>query len=103
MQGVGDWGVDGWDGVTERAGRLRMRTLVTLRWMIIAGEALLFFFSCFLLGFEIPYALCFAVIGASAWINLLTGVASPGQRLIGGWEAVAQLSFDIAQISILLS
>ena len=102
MQGVGDWGVDGWDGVTERAGRLRMRTLVTLRWMIIAGEALVFLVAGLLLGFEIPYALCFAVIGASAWINLLTGVASPGQRLIGGWEAVAQLSFDIAQISILL-
>lgn len=83
-------------------GRLRLRTLVTLRWMIIAGELLVFIISSVVLGFQAPYALCFAVIGAAAWANLLTGVASPGQRLIGGWEAVAQLSFDIGQISILL-
>ncbi|KRB51197.1 MAG: ActS/PrrB/RegB family redox-sensitive histidine kinase [Phenylobacterium sp.] len=102
MQGVADWGVAGWDGVSERSGRLRLRTLVTLRWMIIAGEALVFLAAGLILGFDAPYALCFAVIGASAWVNLLTGVASPGQRLISGWEAVAQLGFDLGQISVLL-
>jgi two-component system sensor histidine kinase RegB len=106
-QGVAELGMDGssaegWSLSGTRGGRLRMRTLVTLRWMIIAGELLVFALGGLVLGFEAPYTLCFTVIGASAWVNLLTGVASPGQRLIGGWEAVAQLGFDIGQISLLL-
>lgn len=96
-QGVGDWG-----GADPRGGRLRLRTLVTLRWMIIGGELIVIMAAGLILGFQAPYALCFAVIGASAWVNLLTGVASPGQRLIGGWEAIGQLGFDLAQISVLL-
>ena len=102
-QGVADlgaagWGVEGWNPASTHGGRLRMRTLVTLRWMIIGGELLIFALVGLVLGFDAPYTLCFTVIGASAWVNLLTGVASPGQRLIGGWEAVSQLGFDIGQI-----
>ncbi|MDP3746341.1 MAG: ActS/PrrB/RegB family redox-sensitive histidine kinase [Phenylobacterium sp.] len=96
-QASDDWGLGG-----VRGGRLRLRTLVTLRWMIVAGELLLLAVAGLGFGFEAPYPICFAVVGAAAWVNLLTGVASPGQRLIGDWEAVGQLSFDVAQISILL-
>jgi two-component system sensor histidine kinase RegB len=42
------------------------------------------------------------VIGVGAWINLLTGVASPGQRTLGDLEAGAQLAVDILQISALM-
>jgi len=79
-----------------------MRTLVTLRWTLILGEVSILLAGGLLLGVRAPYALCFGLIGAAAWINLLTGVASPGQRMIADWEATAQLAFDIAQISILL-
>ncbi len=82
-------------------GRLRMRTLVTLRWLLIAGEVAVLA-GAGALGFQAPYPLCFAIIGASAWVNLLSGVASPGQRQVGDWEAVGQLAFDILQISGLL-
>jgi two-component system sensor histidine kinase RegB len=78
-----------------------MRTLVTLRWLVIAGEVAVLAVAG-LLGFEAPYAICFAVAGAAAWVNLLSGVASPGQRLMGDWEAVGQLAFDLLQISALL-
>jgi two-component system sensor histidine kinase RegB len=53
-------------------------------------------------GFALPYDLCFALAGFSAWINLLTGVASPGQRVFGDREAAIQLSMDIVQIGILV-
>ena len=78
-----------------------MRTLVTLRWTLILGEAIILLIGG-LFGFQTPYALCFGLIGAAAWINLLTGVASPGQRMIADWEATAQLAFDVAQIGALL-
>jgi two-component system sensor histidine kinase RegB len=90
-----------WPGRSMR-GRLRMRTLVTLRWVVILGEVALLLVAGLVLGFKAPYALCFGLIGASAWINLLTGVASPGQRMTGAWEATGQLAFDIVQISGLL-
>lgn len=89
------------DTVVRRS-HLRVRTLVTLRWMVLAGEVLLLLVVGVGLGYHAPYSLCFAVIGAGAWANLLTGVASPGQRVFGDREATFQLALDIAQISTLV-
>jgi two-component system, sensor histidine kinase RegB len=95
--GVGeDWS----EGAVHR-GRLRVRTLVTLRWLVVAGETALLLLVMGL-RFDIPYPLCFAVVGAGAWVNLLTGVASPGQRVFGEREAAAQLSIDLLQMSALV-
>jgi two-component system sensor histidine kinase RegB len=92
-----DWA----EGAVHR-GRLRVRTLVTLRWLVVLGEVLLLLVVGVGLGFSAPYPLCFAVVGAGAWLNLLTGVASPGQRIFGDTEAAAQLALDILQIGILV-
>ena len=91
-----------WAGGGATHAGLRMRTLVTLRWVVILGEVAILLTAGLGLGFQAPYALCFGLIGAAAWINLLTGVASPGQRMTGAWEAAAQLAFDVAQITGLL-
>jgi two-component system sensor histidine kinase RegB len=93
-------GEDWAEGAVHR-GRLRVRTLVTLRWLVVGGETALLLVVLGM-GFSLPYPLCFAVVGAAAWINLLTGVASPGQRVFGDREAAAQLSLDILQISALV-
>ena len=90
-----------WAAGAVHRGRLRVRTLVTLRWLVLAGEALLLL-AVMAMGFNVQYALCFAAVGAGAWVNLLTGVASPGQRVFGDREAAAQLSIDIVQISVLV-
>ncbi len=93
-------GEDWAEGAVHR-GRLRVRTLVTLRWLLVAGEVALLLLLMSM-GFSLPYPLCFAVVGAGAWVNLLTGVASPGQRVFGDREAAAQLSLDIGQMSALV-
>jgi len=90
------------DSFGVRRSQLRVRTLVTLRWLVIAGEVLLLLVMGLGLGFQAPYPLCFAVIGAGAWVNLLTGVASPGQRVFGDLEATGQLAVDLLQIGALL-
>jgi two-component system, sensor histidine kinase RegB len=92
---------DKWSEGAVHRGRLRVRTLVTLRWMVVAGEVALLLLVM-MLGFAAPYSLCFAVVAAGAWLNLLTGVASPGQRVFGDREATAQLGADILQMSTLL-
>ncbi|CAN7640283.1 ActS/PrrB/RegB family redox-sensitive histidine kinase [Phenylobacterium sp. LjRoot225] len=90
------------DEVAVRHSHLRVRTLVSLRWLVIAGEVLLLLVVGLGLGFQAPYPLCFAVIGAAAWLNLLTGVASPGQRMFGDWEGASQLALDVLQITALV-
>ncbi|HLZ83560.1 MAG TPA: ActS/PrrB/RegB family redox-sensitive histidine kinase [Caulobacteraceae bacterium] len=94
-------GAEAWPRGSVNRGRLRVRTLVTLRWMVVAGEALLLL-AVMARGSSLPYALCFAIVGAGAWVNLLTGVASPGQRVFGEREAAAQLSLDILQMGTLV-
>ena len=54
------------------------------------------------MGFPLPYALCFAVIGGRRLAQPADRLASPGQRVFGDWEAAAQLGFDILQIGALL-
>ena len=83
-------------------GRLRVRTLVTLRWLVIAGELAALGVAGLLMGFDAPYPACFGIVGLGAWVNLLTGVASPGQRLAGEREATSQLAFDILQVGALV-
>jgi len=92
-------GAGAMDEVAVRRSYLRVRTLVSLRWLVIAGEVLLLLVVGLGFGFHAPYPLCFAVVGAAAWVNLLTGVASPGQRIIGDWEGAGQLALDILQIT----
>ena len=82
--------------------RLRVRNLVNLRWVVLAGQAALLAIAGLGFDFSIPYGLCFALVGVSAWVNLLTAVASPGQRVAGEWEGAAQLGFDILQATGLL-
>jgi two-component system, sensor histidine kinase RegB len=88
-----------WDAAEVRRSHLRVRTLVTLRWSLIAGQVALLALMAFVLGYDAPYALAAAVVGAGAWVNLLTGVASPLQRVMGDREATAQLGVDIVQIA----
>jgi two-component system sensor histidine kinase RegB len=93
---------EGWAEGTVHRGRLRVRTLVTLRWLVLGGEAILLL-AVMAMGFSVPYPYCFAVVAGGGFINLLTGVAWPGQRVFGDREAAAQLSVDIVQISALVA
>jgi two-component system, sensor histidine kinase RegB len=83
-------------------GRLRMRTLVNMRWLIVVGEILILTLAALILDIDAPFQLCYALVGLAAWVNLLTGVALPGQKLAGDWEAAGQLAFDTLQISALV-
>jgi two-component system sensor histidine kinase RegB len=90
-------------GAAEHRSRLRVRTLVTQRWLVLAGQAVLLLIASLAVHVKAPYALCFGVLGAGAWINLLTGVASPGQRIMGDLEAAGQLALDVVQITALMA
>jgi two-component system sensor histidine kinase RegB len=94
--------IDGASEVGVRRSQLRVRNLVSLRWLVIAGEALLLLVVGVGLGFPAPYPLCFATIGVAALVNLITGTSSPGQRIFADWEGAGQLAFDLLQIAVLI-
>jgi two-component system sensor histidine kinase RegB len=94
---------DVWDTAAIRRGHLRVRTLVNVRWMVIVGEVALLAAMAFLLRHDAPYLPCAVAIAAGAFVNLLTAVAWPMQRVLADREAIAQLSLDILQISALMS
>ena len=90
------------DAGSIRRGRVRIRTLVRLRWAVIGGQLGGLLVMGGLLGYPAPYPICLTLMAAAAWLNLLTGVASAGQRLAGDWEAAGQLAFDVVQIAGLM-
>jgi two-component system sensor histidine kinase RegB len=83
-------------------GRTRLRTLVSLRWMAIAGQAVAVLFVHYLLGFELPLAACLASVGASAWLNVALMAVFPAQHLSSPAETAGQLAFDTVQVSVLI-
>ena len=74
-----------------------------LRWLAVAGQAGAVLFVEFGLRFETPLALCLAVIGVSAWMNVVLTLARPMQRMLVDGEAALQIAFDVAQLAVLLA
>jgi two-component system sensor histidine kinase RegB len=85
-----------------RAGRLRVRTLITLRWLALAGQAVTLAVVAQALRFPAPYAACAVVVGIGAWLNLLLTLNPISRRTARDWEAAAQLGFDVVELAALL-
>jgi two-component system, sensor histidine kinase RegB len=84
-------------------GRVRLRTLVLLRWMAVAGQTAAIVYVSFGLGFEVPLAATLGVIAVSAWVNIFLMVSRPSQGVVHDWEAAAQLAYDVLQLAVLLA
>lgn len=86
-----------------RRGQLRLRTLVRLRWLAVAGQTAAVLTVSRVLGFDTPLATCLALIAASAWLNVVLTFAVRADRQAADWEAAAQIAFDIVQLAGLLA
>src|SRR6201996_7279402 len=82
--------------------RLRLRTLVGLRWSAVGGQMLALLTGRFLLGFDVPLLACLGGIALAVLFNLALVLAFPPQRVLRQWEAALQLDFDILQLGLLL-
>ncbi|WP_243369308.1 ActS/PrrB/RegB family redox-sensitive histidine kinase [Microvirga solisilvae] len=81
---------------------MRLDTLVRLRWLAVAGQATAVTAVRFGLGFPLPFELCFVVIAASVWTNLMLRIQYPASHRLGENAATALLGFDILQLAALL-
>lgn len=87
---------------TARA-RVRLRTLILLRWLAIFGQTLAVLFVRFGLDVEFPLLWALAAIGVSVTLNITLIARRQAQELAREWEAAAQLAYDVVQLAALLA
>ena len=85
-----------------RMGRLRVGTLILIRWIAIGGQAMAILLVRFGMGYELPVLACATAIGVSAASNgWLAARRAPRARL-GDRETALVLGFDLLQLAALL-
>lgn len=84
------------------AHRLRLQTLVRLRWLAVAGQTLTVMIVHLGLGFPLPLGPCLGAIAVSVWLNIFLAVRFRANLRLRNRYATALLAYDIAQLAVLL-
>ncbi len=82
--------------------RLRLSTLIRLRWLAVIGQTLTVAVVSLWFGFPLPIALCLGLIALSAWLNVSLRVVFPSAQRLDPFWATALLAYDILQLAGLL-
>jgi two-component system sensor histidine kinase RegB len=86
----------------ERGQVLRLRTLVRLRWLAVAGQTAAVLSVNLVFGFPLPLGWCLAVIALSAWLNIFFTLRWRSSMRLTGQFAGLLLAYDILQLAVLL-
>ncbi|MBO6900320.1 MAG: ActS/PrrB/RegB family redox-sensitive histidine kinase [Rhizobiaceae bacterium] len=82
--------------------RLRLNTLIRLRWLAVIGQTVTVLAVAFGLGFPLPVGLCLALIASSAWLNLFLSFRYAATHRLEPKAALGILTFDALQLGGLL-
>lgn len=82
--------------------RLRLHTIVRLRWIAVLGQLVAVCTVYFGLGFSLPVGACLTVIALSAWLNVFLAIWYPSRHRLSAWFATGLLAYDIVQLAALL-
>ena len=82
--------------------RLRLHTLVRLRWLAVLGQLTAISVVSIGLGFQLPLAACLVVVAVSAWLNVILSIRYPARYRLPVNYAMALLAYDILQLAALL-
>lgn len=86
----------------RKSRRLRVDTLVRLRWLAVAGQAAAVLGTHFVLRFPLPLEICLLVVAASAGLNIGVRLRFGRSDRLEDRPAAALLAYDILQLSALL-
>ena len=86
----------------REARRLRLNTLVGLRWLALAGQSAAIVAAVFGFGLKFPVLACFGLVAASAALNLALRWRYPVSTQLSERGAAILLAYDIVQLSGLL-
>ncbi|SDU44928.1 ActS/PrrB/RegB family redox-sensitive histidine kinase [Stappia sp. ES.058] len=82
--------------------RLKLDTLVRLRWLAVAGQSAALLVVHYGLGYSLPLVPCLALVIASAWLNIYVKVRTPQSHRLSERSAALQLGYDLTQVGGLL-
>jgi two-component system sensor histidine kinase RegB len=83
-------------------GRLRLRTLVLIRWVAVAGQTITVLAVYFGFGFPLPLYWCLGVIATLMLSNLVLAGRGHGRARLDDPGAALLLGFDVVQLAVLL-
>jgi two-component system, sensor histidine kinase RegB len=81
---------------------VRLRTLIVLRWMAIAGQVAAILVASQIYGLNLPLGLATVAVGLSVLANILLVMLFPENRRLTETEAFLMLLFDLGQLAFLL-
>jgi len=88
MEARGDW--------------VRLRTLIMLRWIAIAGQIAAVLAASQGMGFQLPLSYCALLISASVSVNVVAQVIYPAEKRLSERGTLLSLFFDLVQLVTLL-
>ncbi len=83
--------------------RLRLRTLILIRWIAILGQAAALVVVAGYFGFPVPVVPAAAAVLALATVNLAALIAHRGRTWLSEREGTGYLAFDLLQLTALLA
>jgi len=86
----------------SRSNWVRLRTLIVLRWIAIAGQLVAITVATRSFNLQIELGLAFLAIGAAIVANLVAVFVYPENKRLSEGEAASMLFFDITQLCFLL-
>lgn len=82
--------------------RLRLQTIVRLRWIAVLGQTVTVLGVYLGLGFDLPIGFCLLVIALSAWLNVFLRLRYPASHRLRSDHAAVMLGYDVLQLAALL-
>lgn len=90
------------EGLARQARRLRVNTLIGLRWLAVGGQTLAIVIGYFAIGLEFPIVACLTLVAASAVLNLALRWRFPVSKRLSERSAAMLLAYDVLQLAALL-
>ena len=88
--------------ISSAESRLRLQTIVRLRWLAVLGQLSAVMFVWLVMGFPMPVGYCVGMIALSAWINVALSVTYPARHRLSMRLATGLLAYDVLQLAALL-
>lgn len=83
-------------------GRVRLRTLVVVRWIAVIGQMFSLLLVQYGIGYDLPILPCVITVLASAGLNVILAVQYPSTARLSNRGATLFLAYDLLQLSALL-
>lgn len=85
-----------------RANWIRLRTMIWLRWIAIAGQLMAITVAQYFFDLRLDLGLCYLAIGASVIANLVAMFVFPENKRLSETENLLMVMFDLLQLGFLL-